>query len=274
MAGRSGRLGRLHAPETGAALIPDESRIPAVVAAADSVLLAPNPIGAQLVSRLQRKLGISAAEAFKRVRAYTQFLALKAASLDIDATKLSPPELVDSVWHEHVLDTKHYAPACLSAFGHPIHHDPNGDADVGQRARRRAATLVVLKKVYGDDYDKGIWAFPAEAPPKRKRAVVKREGTPASRTRRRTTTPSDGSINIRIRDQTGEETFFKVKLTTKLDKVFNAYSTRKGVRATDLRFLYDGQRVRGDETPGKCGTPPVCMEDGDQLDCMREQGGC
>ena len=153
MAGRSGRLGRLHAPETGAALIPDESRIPAVVAAADSVLLAPNPIGAQLVSRLQRKLGISAAEAFKRVRAYTQFLALKAASLDIDATKLSPPELVDSVWHEHVLDTKHYAPACLSAFGHPIHHDPNGDADVGQRARRRAATLVVLKKVYGDDYD-------------------------------------------------------------------------------------------------------------------------
>ena len=113
-----------------------------------------------------------------------------------------------------------------------------------------------------------------EAPPKRKRAVVKREGTPASRTRRRTTTPSDGSINIRIRDQTGEETFFKVKLTTKLDKVFNAYSTRKGVRATDLRFLYDGQRVRGDETPGKCGTPPVCMEDGDQLDCMLEQGGC
>ena len=262
MAARSGRLGRLHAPETGAALIPDESRIPAVVAAADSVLLAPNPIGAQLVSRLQRKLGISAAEAFKRVRAYTQFLALKAASLDIDATKLSPPELVDSVWHEHVLDTKRYAPACLSAFGHPIHHDPNGDADVPARARRRAATLVVLKKVYGDDYDKGIWAFPAEAPPKRKRAVVKREGTPASRTRRRTTTPSDGSINIRIRDQTGEETFFKVKLTTKLDKVFNAYSTRKGVRATDLRFLYDGQRVRGDETPGKCGTPPVCRKPG------------
>ena len=69
----------------------------------------------------------------------------------------------------------------------------------------------------------------------------------------------EGSLNIRIRDQTGEETFFKVKKTTKLDKVFNAYSTRKGVRATDLRFLYDGQRVRGDETPGKCGTPPVCM---------------
>ena len=258
-----------------AALIPDESRIPAVVAAADSMLMPPfSGAGTELASRLQRKLGISAAEARKRVKAYKQFLALKAATLDIDATKLSPPPLIDSVWHEHVLDTKRYAPACLLAFGHPIHHDPNGDADVGLRARRRAATLVALKKVYGDRYDEEFWAFPAEAPPKRKRAVVKREGTPASRTRRRTTTPSDGSINIRIRDQTGEETFFKVKLTTKLDKVFNACSTRKGVRATDLRFLYDGQRVRGDETPGKCGTPPVCMADGDQLDCMREQGGC
>ena len=267
MAGRSGRLGRLHAPETGAALIPDESRIPAVVAAADSVLLAPNPIGAQLVSRLQRKLGISAAEAFKRVRAYTQFLALKAASLDIDATKLSPPELVDSVWHEHVLDTKHYAPACLSAFGHPIHHDPNGDADVGQRARRRAATLVVLKKVYGDDYDKGIWAFPAEAPPKRKRAVVKREGTPASRTRRRTTTSS--SLNIRINDLTGEKTYFKVKTTTKLDKVFNAYATRKDVCATSLRFFFDGAAVSGVQTPADIG-----MEDDDQIDCMRALQGC
>ena len=257
-----------------AALIPDESRIPAVVAAADSMLMPPfSGAGTELASRLQRKLGISAAEARKRVKAYKQFLALKAATFDIDATKLSPPPLIDSVWHEHVLDTKRYAPACLMAFGHPIHHDPNGDADVGQRALRREATLVALEKVYGDDYDEELWAFPAEAPPRRRRRR-EAEDTPASRTRRRTTTPSDGSINIRIRDQTGEETFFKVKLTTKLDKVFNAYSTRKGVRATDLRFLYDGQRVRGDETPGKCGTPPVCMEDGDQIDCMLEQGGC
>ena len=268
MAGRSGRLGRLHAPETGAALIPDESRIPAVVAAADSMLMPPfSGAGTELASRLQRKLGISAAEARKRVKAYKQFLALKAASLDIDATKLSPPPLIDRVWHEHVLDTKHYAPACLAAFGHPIHHDPNGDADVGLRARRREATLVALEKVYGDDYDEEIWAFPAEAPPKRKRAVVKREGTPASRTRRRTTTPS--SLNIRIRDITGEETFFKVKTTTKLDKVFNAFATRKGVAASDLRFLLDGARVSGIQTVADIG-----MKDDDQIDCMCRLSGC
>ena len=73
----------------------------------------------------------------------------------------------------------------------------------------------------------------------------------------------EGSLNIRIRDQTGEETFFKVKKTTKLDKVFNAYSTRKGVAATSLRFLFDGSRVRGDQTPAD-----IDMEVGDQLDCF------
>ena len=250
------------------AVIPDESRIPTVVAAVLGMLPLGSGAGGQLASRLERKLGISAAEARKRVIAYKQFLALKAASLDLDATKLSPPPLIDRVWHEHVLDTKRYAPACLTAFGHPIHHDPNGDADVGLRARRREATLVALEKVYGDAYDEEIWAFPAEAP-KRKRAVVKREDTPASRTRRRTTTPSDGSINIRIRAQCGEETFFKVKTTTKLDKIFNAYATRKGVAATDLRFLFSGVRVRGDQTPAG-----IDMEEGDMLDCMAEQGGC
>ena len=249
-----------------AALIPDESRIPAVVAAAD-LMLGPGQAGVQLASRLQRKLGISFAEAHERVMAYTQFLSLKAATLDIDAAKLSPPPLIDRVWHEHVLDTKHYAPACLAAFGHPIHHDPNGDADVPARARRRAATLVALKKCYPDNYDEEIWAFPAEAPHKRKRAVVKREGTPASRTRRRTTTPS--SLNIRLRDQTGDETFFKVKTTTKLDKVFNAFATRKGVAAADLRFLIDGARICGDQTPADIG-----MADGDQFDCMLVQQGC
>ena len=248
------------------AVIPDESRIPTVVAAVLGMLPLGSGAGGQLASRLERKHGISAAEARKRVIAYKQFLALKAASLDIDATKLSPPPLIDSVWHEHVLDTKRYAPACLLAFGHPIHHDPNGDADVGQRALRREATLVALEKVYGDDYDEELWAFPAEAPPRRRRRR-EAEDTPASRTRRRTTTPS--SLNIRIRDQTGDETFFKVKTTTKLDKVFNAFATRKGVAASDLRFLLEGARVRGDQTVADIG-----MEDDDQIDCMCRLSGC
>ena len=50
--------------------------------------------------------------------------------------------------------------------------------------------------------------------------------------------------------------------------MFNAYSQRKGVAASSLRFLFDGQRVRGDQTPAD-----IDMDDGDQLDCMLEQQG-
>ena len=243
----------------------DETAIASAIFAVDEALpLEPaDGAGAQLVARCARKFGIFGPQCFE---AYKQFLVLKAVCKDFDAKKLSPPPSVDAAWHEHILDTRGYRAFCLKAFNQVVEHDPNGDVDEA-RAVRRAATLHNLKLCFKDEYDRDLWTYPEDRSLKRKRAVVKDEPEPQPSTPR-------GSLNIRIRDQTGEETFYKVKYTTKFDTIFNKYATRKGVAATLLRFLYDGQRVRGDETPGKCGTPPVCMEDGDQIDCMLEQGGC
>lgn len=68
--------------------------------------------------------------------------------------------------------------------------------------------------------------------------------------------------------QTGEEVYFKVKKTTRMEKVFNSYATRKGVQLGALRFLIDGQRVHNNDTPAK-----LELEDQDQIDCMLEQQG-
>jgi len=68
--------------------------------------------------------------------------------------------------------------------------------------------------------------------------------------------------------QTGEETFFKIKKTTKMSKVFETYAQRKGVQATALRFLLDGERINGDQTPKM-----LELDDQDQIDCMLEQTG-
>ena len=58
-----------------------------------------------------------------------------------------------------------------------------------------------------------------------------------------------GTFIIRIKDQTGEDTYFKVKRTTRvLEKVFNAWTQRKGVNRGAFRFLLDGQRIIGDPT--------------------------
>ncbi|KAL7477732.1 hypothetical protein ACHAW6_003522 [Cyclotella cf. meneghiniana] len=77
-------------------------------------------------------------------------------------------------------------------------------------------------------------------------------------------------ITIRVRDQTGEETFFKIKKSTKMSKVFESYASRKGVQTASLRFLLDGERIPPDATP-----KTLELDDQDQIDCMLEQsGGC
>jgi len=75
-------------------------------------------------------------------------------------------------------------------------------------------------------------------------------------------------ITIRIKDQTGEETFFKIKKTTKMQKVFETYAQRKGVQPQSLRFLLDGERIESDQTPKM-----LELEDQDQIDCVLEQTG-
>ncbi|KAG7352665.1 ubiquitin-2/rad60 SUMO-like protein [Nitzschia inconspicua] len=76
------------------------------------------------------------------------------------------------------------------------------------------------------------------------------------------------TITIRIRDQTGEETFFKIKKTTKMQKVFETYASRKGIQSSSIRFMLDGERILPDATPKM-----LEMDDQDQIDCMLEQTG-
>ena len=68
--------------------------------------------------------------------------------------------------------------------------------------------------------------------------------------------------------QTGEETYFKIKTSTRMQKVFHTYATRKGVLESSLRFLLDGDRIKPDDTP-----KTLELDDQDQIDCMLEQSG-
>jgi len=213
--------------------------------------------GGTLVTRLVRTIGVKEDKAKKVLRAYKQFLVLKAEGDDFDATKLSPPPLVDEMWHLHVLDTKRYQRQCLQAFDRVIHHDPDGGADAVARATRIGSTHLALTKRFGNSFSKRIWCW-TEPPPSKD--------------------PVESPTKIlwiRLRDQTGAETWYKIKTTTNLDKVFIAYAELMGVNATSLRFLVDGTRVNyGDKlTPES-----VLMEDGEvvayQIDVMPEQQGC
>ena len=71
-------------------------------------------------------------------------------------------------------------------------------------------------------------------------------------------TSSSDTLTVRVKDQTGEETYFKVKNTTKMGKVFQAYAKRKGLAVGSLRFLLDGERINEDESPKSVSCVCVC----------------
>ena len=70
------------------------------------------------------------------------------------------------------------------------------------------------------------------------------------------------------RAQDGTEIFFKCKPHTAMGKLMNAFATRQGVNIKTVRFLFDGERIREDQTPQQLG-----LEDNDSIDVVMEQVG-
>lgn len=55
-------------------------------------------------------------------------------------------------------------------------------------------------------------------------------------------------LNIKVTDN-NNEVFFKIKRSTQLKKLMDAFCDRQGKQQATVRFLFDGTRVRPDDTP-------------------------
>lgn len=70
--------------------------------------------------------------------------------------------------------------------------------------------------------------------------------------------PTDGTVpkadageehlNIKVTDN-NNEIFFKIKRTTALKKLMDAFCERSGKSPQSVRFLFDGQRVNATDNP-------------------------
>ena len=78
------------------------------------------------------------------------------------------------------------------------------------------------------------------------------------------------NIQLKVKDQQGSEVQFKIKKSTPLRKLMDAYCSRLGLTASQVRFMVDGERISADDTAEKLG-----LEDEDLIDVAMEQtGGC
>lgn len=55
-------------------------------------------------------------------------------------------------------------------------------------------------------------------------------------------------LNIKVTDN-NNEVFFKIKRNTQLKKLMLAFCERQGKQMSTVRFLFDGTRVRPEDTP-------------------------
>ena len=60
--------------------------------------------------------------------------------------------------------------------------------------------------------------------------------------------PKAEHLNIKVTDS-NNEVFFKIKRTTQLNKLMNAFCERQGKTMATVRFLFDGTRVNPQDTP-------------------------
>ena len=75
-------------------------------------------------------------------------------------------------------------------------------------------------------------------------------------------------LTLKVKSPDGNEIFFKIKRSTVLKKLMDAYCARQGVNSSTVRFLFDGDRIQDTGTPSELG-----MDDGDTIDAMVEQTG-
>ncbi|RVX73137.1 hypothetical protein B0A52_02264 [Exophiala mesophila] len=82
-----------------------------------------------------------------------------------------------------------------------------------------------------------------------------------------TAPPSTEHLNIKVTDG-NNEVFFKIKKSTKLEKLMKAFCERQGKDIRSARFLFEGQKVQAHDTPEQ-----LEMADGDSIEVHQEQIG-
>merc|ERR1711933_661418 len=73
-------------------------------------------------------------------------------------------------------------------------------------------------------------------------------------------------IQLKVKNQQGSEVQFKIKKATPLRKLMDVYCSRLGLRASQVRFMVDGERILPDDTAERLG-----LEDEDLIEVAMEQ---
>ncbi|KAI3631671.1 hypothetical protein MIR68_010144 [Amoeboaphelidium protococcarum] len=168
------------------------------------------------------------------------WLPLKALAKDFDATKLSPPYIIDQEWHLALRDSQEYSDHCTKILQTEqlIHHSSKrAYDDIKTLTERRQRTLDLYDELYPGEQDETLWKLPTESPSEM--APGKSEKT----NKRQRTEPED-LVQFEVRNSKGVHFKLNILGSTKLEAVLLALSTRLGIQYEMIRmFDRAGQRL-------------------------------
>ncbi|MFI5761861.1 ubiquitin-like protein [Streptomyces sp. NPDC051563] len=78
----------------------------------------------------------------------------------------------------------------------------------------------------------------------------------------------DDRFLIGVRAADGSEVTFRIRPTTQVQRVMSAYCLKIGQPTDAIRFLYDGDRIKGEQSAEELGLAP-----GDTIDAVIHQTG-
>lgn len=81
---------------------------------------------------------------------YRRFLRLRQIYPHVEFV---PTETMDAVWHEHILDTRHYGPDMIRIFGHFLHHVPEypGEDSGHDLSDGLTTTAMFYREAFGEE---------------------------------------------------------------------------------------------------------------------------
>jgi hypothetical protein len=109
--------------------------------------------------KLARKLGWSNAFATRAVEEYKKFVYLGVVSEFV----VTPSEIIDQVWHQHLLFSKAYRSFCTDVIEYDFDHNPelvSVDEQTGTFNAQYLDTLKLYKKEFGVEPPHQIWSVP------------------------------------------------------------------------------------------------------------------
>lgn len=132
-------------------------------------------------SKVARKLGWTRPFALRAIHEYKKFVYLGVVS----ETSVTPPKVIDQVWHEHLLFTRAYRDFCRDVLGRDFDHNP----ELVQSKRQTelfqvqyAETLALYQSEFAQRPPAEIWGTPkfAAGAPKAKPRAPRRTSTDAT----------------------------------------------------------------------------------------------